>query len=429
MQEPQGLDARRAALDLIDGVTGGGRLLSELRLPPGLVPEARARAERLAADTLRWAQRADRVLGPHLRLKPRVRTHGALRLALWEMLGEGAPAHGVVNAAVALVREREETQGQAGLVNAILRKIAAAPPDWDALPVPELPKWLRKPLVASWGKTAVAAMEAAHAAGAPLDLTPARRAPLDLAGAIGAELLPTGSLRLAAPGQVSLLPGYEAGQWWVQDAAAALPARALGAKSGERVLDLCAAPGGKTLQLADAGAHVSALDISEARIARVSENLARCGFKAEIVVADALDWAPEAPFDAVLLDAPCSATGTIRRHPDLPHAKDASGLKDLAALQAKLIDRALEMLAPGGRLVFCTCSLLPEEGEGQVREALARHPALELDRDALALPGIEPEWIGAEGLRLRPDYWPVRGGIDGFFVAALRKPAGGAGSR
>jgi 16S rRNA (cytosine967-C5)-methyltransferase len=223
-------------------------------------------------------------------------------------------------------------------------------------------------------------------------------------------------------GQVSALPGYDSGDWWVQDAAAALAARMLAVVPGEKVLDLCAAPGGKTLQLAAAGAEVTALDISEPRMSRVAENLARTGLAARLVVADALHWTPDGLFDAVLLDAPCSATGTIRRHPELPFLKDGSELAELTALQAALLDRALGFLKPGGRLVFCTCSLLPDEGEAQLSAALARHPGLTVLRPAL--PGIDPAWITPEGgLRLRPDYWADKGGMDGFFMTCLKKGA------
>ena len=187
---------------------------------------------------------------------------------------------------------------------------------------------------------------------------------------------------------------------------------------GERVLDLCAAPGGKTLQLAAAGAEVTAVDLSEPRMARVRENLSRCGLTADLITADALEWQPDQAFDAVLLDAPCSATGTIRRHPDLPFVKDGSELPALVDLQARLLDRALGMVRPGGRVVFCTCSLLPEEGEGQLAAALARHPGLRVER--VALPGVEQAWLTAEGgLRLRPDLWADRGGMDGFFMVRL----------
>jgi 16S rRNA (cytosine967-C5)-methyltransferase len=194
----------------------------------------------------------------------------------------------------------------------------------------------------------------------------------------------------------------------------------LQARPGEHIADLCAAPGGKTLQLAAMGARVTAVDISADRMRHVAENLARTGLAAQVAVADALTWQPDATLDAVLLDAPCSATGTIRRHPDLPHARDLSGLAHLAALQARLIDRAVALVRPGGRIVFATCSLLPEEGEAQVRAALDRHPGLRVDPAALDLAGADPAWRVPEGLRLRPDHWAEHGGLDGFFVTAMQ---------
>jgi len=389
----------------------------------GLDAAERARAQRLALATLRHLGRADAVLSPLLRKRPPPVVRALLRLATVEMLEEGAAPHGAVNEAVALAREGARTAHFSGLVNAVLRKVAELPrEDWASLPPQHLPGWLRGRLDSAWGRAAVTAIEAAHAAGAPLDLTLREGDAAALAAGLGGEALPTGSVRLRGPVQVSALPGYDAGAWWVQDAAAALPARLLGARPGERVLDLCAAPGGKTMQLAAAGADVTALDLSAARMARVEENLARTGLVARLVVADALDWAPDAPFDAILLDAPCSATGTIRRHPDLPFAKDAAAIKPLFALQAQLIDRAVAMLRPGGRLVFCTCSLLPEEGEAQARAAPGRHPDLRIAAPEAGW--IEPAWRSAEGgLRLRPDFWAERGGIDGFYMACFDKTA------
>lgn len=409
-------------------VTDEHALLADL-LPEavaGLEPSDRARAQRLATEALRWAQRSDRLLGPYLRNRPPDAALNLLRLAVWEILGDGAAPHGVVDAAVEIARAEPETKRMSGMVNAVLRNMLRGEPDWDALPVPELPKWLRKPLIADYGKAAIAGMERAHAAGAPLDLTPKDGDVGALASAVGGEVLPTGSVRLAQRGQVTALPGFSDGAWWVQDAAAALPARLLDVRPGERVLDMCAAPGGKTLQLAATGADVTALDVSEARMARVAENLQRVGLTASLVTADAVDWDDADGFDAVLLDAPCSATGTIRRHPDLPFAKAGSDLSPLLRLQAKLIDRAVALTRPGGRLVYCTCSLLKAEGEDQIAAALTRHDGIAPDTSALDRTWIDAGWLaGPAALRLRPDFWPDRGGMDGFYIAALRKAAGG----
>ncbi len=414
---------RKVALDLMGDVLDEHRLLSEVlaRRVAGLPAPDRARAQRLVTTALRVLDRSDRMLGPHLKKRPPARVMNLLRLGVAEICEEGAAAHGVVNACVEIARAGRNTASMAGLVNAVLRKVAAEAAKWPALPVPRLPKWLRKPLIDDYGKAAVEAMEAAHYAGAPLDLTPKGDAAA-LAERLGGALLPTGSVRIEGQSQVSALPGFADGEWWVQDAAAAIPAQVLDAHPGERVLDLCAAPGGKTMQLAATGAKVTAVDISSARTGRLEENLTRVGLAADVVTADALTY-EGGPFDAVLLDAPCSATGTIRRHPDLPYAKDGGGFPALFELQERLIDRALALLKPGGRLVYCTCSLLIDEGEEQLRDALARHPDLVVDRARLARPGIDPDWTGAEGgLRLRPDYWADRGGMDGFFIACLVKP-------
>jgi 16S rRNA (cytosine967-C5)-methyltransferase len=420
MAAPQS-SPRRAAHHLLDRITGEGRLMAEL-LAMGaldrLEPADRARAQRLALDTLRGMERADRLLERHLRKNPPLTVRNMLRLATVEIC-MGGDAHGVVNEAVQIVGQDKRTGALKGLVNAVLRKIAAeGPAAWSKLRVPRLPKWLRAPLVEAYGAAVVAEMEAVQFATPPLDLT-ARLDPVALAADVGGLLLPTGSVRLGAAGQVTALPGYDSGAWWVQDAAAAIPARVLAAQPGERVLDMCAAPGGKTMQLAAAGAEVTALDLSETRMARVAANLERTGLQARLVVGDALEH--EGQYDAILLDAPCSATGTIRRHPDLPHAKDGSDFGDLFDLQARMLDHALGLLKPGGRLVYCTCSLLPDEGEVQVDEALERHDGLRVDPDALNLPGIDKDWITSEGgLRLRPDFWADQGGMDGFYIACLR---------
>ena len=406
--------ARSGAVSLLNAVLGEGMPMSEalqLSAFTALAAPERARAQRLALSVLRVAEPADKVLHPLMRKAPPLAVLNILRLAIVE-LSEGAAAHGVVNEAVSLARADRRTGHLSGLINAVLRQV---PSGVVLNGVQKLPRWLRQPLVHAYGRDAVAAIEAVQAIAPPLDLTvkPGAEVP-------EGEVLPTGSLRIADRGQVSTLPGFDLGGWWVQDAAAAMAVSMLGDVAGQRVLDLCAAPGGKTLQLAAAGASVTALDISAPRMARVAENLARTGLTADCVVADALHWQPEQPFDAILLDAPCSATGTIRRHPDLPFVKDGSEIAGLVELQAALLDRALGWLKPGGRLVFVTCSLLPEEGEGQLTAALARHPGLKVIRPSL--PGIAPEWITPEGgLRLRPDYWAEKGGMDGFFVVTLSR--------
>lgn len=421
-------EVRSVAVRLILGVTEDQVALNE-QLQKGalasLPPSDRARAQRLALTVLRRIGPINALLKPFLRKEPPPYVRALLQLATAELLADGAAAHGIVHEIVGLTRAPgHRTDGFAGLVNAVLRRVSEMSSDaLTAAQAQQMPGWLRGRLMSAWGKPATMRMEAAHAAGAAIDLTAKDGDGAALAGRLGAQLLPTGSVRLSAPAQVSDLPGYAEGDWWVQDAAAAVPARALAAKPGEQVLDLCCAPGGKTMQLAAAGAEVTALDLSASRMARVEDNLRRCHLSARTVVADALTWDADRLFDAVLLDAPCSATGTIRRHPDLPFVKDATGLKELFALQAALIDRALGWLRPGGRLVFATCSLLPDEGERQVSAALGRHEGLEIDRDAIALPGIRDEWTTAEGgLRLRPDFWPELGGMDGFYVAGFRRP-------
>nr|WP_256371821.1 RsmB/NOP family class I SAM-dependent RNA methyltransferase [Rubellimicrobium sp. CFH 75288] len=415
---------RRAALRLLGAVTGDGMLLSDARvagLLAPLPPEARARALRLASATLRHLDRLDAWIAPRLRRAPPPPVRDALRLAALE-IAMGEAAHGAVNAAVTLLGEGSRTAGYKGLANAVLRALAVeGPAGWAALPPARLPAWLREPLVAAWGEEVVCAMERVHEAPPPLDLT-ARDDPAGLAERLGGRLLPTGSVRLAAGGALTALPGWHEGAFWVQDAAAALPARMLAPRRGERVLDLCAAPGGKTLQLAAAGAEVAALDLSPARLALLRDNLARTGLQARVIEADALEFR-EGGWDAVLLDAPCSATGTLRRHPDLPHARDGAEIPGLIEAQARLLDHAADLVRPGGRLVFATCSLLPAEGEEQVRALLARRGDLRVEP---VLPGgADPSWQTAEGgLRTRPDHWAAEGGLDGFYMVRLCRSGG-----
>lgn len=406
-----GRSARSAAVMILDEVLGQGIPLSQIldgsEFLASLPAPDRARAQRLAVQVIRQLEPIERLLEPRLRKAPPLHIMNILRLAVWERVS-GAPAHGVVNGAVDLARHGNRNQHLSGMVNAVLRGL----PDDVTLsgPAQRMPRWLRQPLVHAYGREAVSAMEAVHAQTPPVDLT--------IKGDLIPEgvRLPNGSLRLVDGGQLSALAGYATGDWWVQDVAASMAVPMLRVERDQRVLDICAAPGGKTMQLAALGADVTALDISGPRMARVAENLARTGLSAQLITADALHYTPDAPFDAVLLDAPCSATGTIRRHPELPYLKDGSEIAGLVALQSQLLDRALGMVKSGGNLVFCTCSLLPAEGEDQLAAALIRHPDLRV----LPPTGVDPAWITAQGgLRLRPDYWD---GMDGFFIVCLQKP-------
>jgi 16S rRNA (cytosine967-C5)-methyltransferase len=432
--DPHGLRPRRAALDIVSGVLDRGRTLDEAKADAGLdalAPSERARAGDLAAATLRWLGPADRLLAGLMERPVAARARvarDALRLAAVETGALGVAPHAAVDAAVRLTKADAKAAPLSGLVNAVARRAAAAAPGAFAAPgarAEALPRWLADRLARAWGAEAARAMAAAQLAEPPLDLT--LRDPTgasDWAARLGAGVLPTGSLRLRRPPQITAAPGFAEGAWWAQDAAAALPARLLGAGPGTDAIDLCAAPGGKTMQLAAAGARVTAVDQSETRLGRLRRNLGRTGLAATVVRADAAAWRPPAPAPAVLLDAPCSATGTVRRHPDLPHRRGPGDVAALVALQDRLLEAAWEMVAPGGLLVFCTCSLLPEEGEARVAAFLSRRP------DAARVPVTAaeaggPAFVTADGdLRTRPDLWADRGGIDGFFAARLRRAGG-----
>ncbi len=413
---------RKEAWRLLDGVIIGQTVLPDLltmHQHQSLEPAQRAEALRLATATLRFADRADWALKPFLTRLPHDTIRNLLRLGVVEVCGEGAPAHAVVHDLVALAGRSNRTAGHKGMVNAVLRRaIEKLEGNWDKAPIPKTEKWLRKPLAAAYGNSVLQGIERAHSQGPALDLT-AKSEPALWAEKLGGTLLPSGTVRLPSGGRVTGLPGFDDGAWWVQDAASAMPLASLDISKGVTALDLCAAPGGKTMQMAAAGASVTAVDVSDVRLGRVSENLDRIGLTAEIVTSDALQF-KGGPFDVVVLDAPCSATGTIRRHPDLPFARDGAEIGFLIEQQARFLDHAAKLVAPGGTLVFCTCSLLPDEGEVQVEEFLARNKAFNA-QDPVG-DWIDPEWKTQEGgVRLRPDYWGDQGGMDGFYFAHLRR--------
>jgi 16S rRNA (cytosine967-C5)-methyltransferase len=404
---------RDAAFDLLTAVLDRRRPLEEaLSALPAIDARDRAAGHRLAATVLRRMGTLDAVLEPWLRREPPAPVRIILRLGAAGLLLLGTPGHAAVATAVSLARARGLTPF-AGLVNAVLRRVAEAGPAAMAeLDQPRLdtPAWLWT----AWGVDA-RTIATAHQTEAPLDLTP-RPGAEPPAGGI---LLPTGSVRFPAGTAVTDIPGFAEGRLWVQDAAAALPARLLAVTPGERVADLCAAPGGKTAQLAAAGASVVAVERDPARMRRLAGNLTRWGLTAELVTADAADWRPEERFDAILLDAPCTATGTIRRHPDVARLKRPGDVAALTQTQDRLLGAALALLKPGGRLVYAVCSLQPEEGAPRIATALARGGARPAPFGAADLPAL-PEALTEEGhLRTHPALWPTLGGMDGFFAARL----------
>lgn len=347
-----------------------------------------------------------------------------LTIGAAQILYLDVPDHAAVDLAVRAARLDAKSAHYANLVNAVLRNLSRRRDELtagDALDL-DAPAWLASRWRKTYGEAGARAIAEAHRREPTLDLT----VKSDAAGwaeKLGGVVLPTGSVRLTNRAPIIELEGYGAGEWWVQDAAAALPARLLGARAGERVADLCAAPGGKTAQLAAAGAVVTAIDRSAERLKRLSANFKRLGLDAEIVVADAKTYSG-GPFDAVLVDAPCSATGTIRRHPDVAWTKKPGDITSLAALQEKLLDHAAELTRPGGRLVYCTCSLEPEEGERQIAALLRRNPDLTRSPIAPEEVGGLSALINSDGeVRALPSHLPNDdgrlAGLDGFFAARL----------
>ena len=435
--EVPGLAARRIAADILDGVLHRRRTLDDQLEGPGAHPglktlsdRDRALMRRLVATILRKLGTLGHVLS---RLLDRgiptdaPRAQSALLIGATQILWMDVPDHAAVDLSVRLVQADRRAAKYAGLVNAVLRRCAR-----EGHPLVEevrtamidLPPWLVKRWVAHYGEDNARAMAEAIGHEPPLDLTVKSDADA-WATRFHGETLPTGTVRTVLQGAITMLPGFNDGQWWIQDAAAALPARLFGDLSGKNVVDLCAAPGGKAAQLAHGGANVTAIDRSPARIARLKENLARLSLDAAPVVADATEW-DGGSFDGVLLDAPCAATGTIRRHPDVAWLKQDTDVTMLATVQQRLLAKAISLLKPGGLLVYCTCSLEPEEGENAIATLLATETSIKRVPVSASEVAGHAELITPDGdLRTLPCHLPHAdprlGGLDGFFAARLIK--------
>lgn len=414
------------ALDIVAGVLRRGQAMDED--PAGfhvLMPRDRAFARAIAACTLRRLGQIDGLIAQCVERSIPERDGAAqdvLRIAAAQLVFLGVAAHAAVSTAVELVRERKPRY--ASLVNAVLRRLAregtAMSAAQDAARL-NTPHWLWQSWTAAYGEQTARAIAGAHLIEAPLDLS-VKSDPQAWAAKLDAEILPTFTLRRKSGGNVAELPGFAEGAWWVQDAAACLPAKLLGDVRGKPVIDLCAAPGGKTMQLAALGARVVSVDISAKRLERVKQNLARTGLAAELVQADATSWRPPSPAEFVLLDAPCAATGTIRRHPDIQRLKTRKDVAHLAQTQSRLLTNAAAMLAPGGVLVYAACSLEPEEGPALAAALLRRDGGLRRQTVAPREIGGLAEAISPQGdLRTLPCHWAERGGMDGFYAARLVK--------
>ena len=439
--EAPGLAVRRVAATIVEGVLRRHRALDEMlegadalaatAALSALDERDRALTRALVAIVLRRLGTLRHLLGLLLdhglpERAPRVET--VLLLGAAQILFLDVPDHAAVDLAVRLAREDRNALHFAGLVNAVLRRVTREGAEKLASldgPVLDTAPWLFARWSKTYGEATARDIAAANGREPALDLT-VKSAAAAWAEKLGGRVLPTGSVRAVAYGLVTALPGFEEGAWWVQDAAASLPARLFGDVTGLRVADLCAAPGGKTAQLICAGAHVTAIDRASGRLNRLRENLSRLSLEAALVCADVERWTAEQTFDAVLLDAPCSSTGTIRRHPDVQGLKRAADIVALSNLQRRLLDRAAALTRPGGTLVYCTCSLEPEEGSAIVADLLARDQNLRRVPIGASDVGGEAAFISADGdLRTLPCHLPDAdsrlAGVDGFYAARLEK--------
>ncbi|WP_050627948.1 RsmB/NOP family class I SAM-dependent RNA methyltransferase [Bradyrhizobium viridifuturi] len=437
--EVPGLAARRIAADILDGVLHKHRTLDDQLDGAGAHPGLKSLADRDRALMRRLVSTILRKLGTLGHLLSRLldrgiptdapRAQSALLIGAAQILWMDVPDHAAVDLSVRLVQSDRRAAKYAGLVNAVLRRCAREGQgliDEISTQTLDLPPWMLARWNAHYGEATAREMALALGHEPSLDLTVKSDA-AQWASRLHGEILPTGTVRTLLQGSVTMLPGFAEGQWWVQDAAAALPVRLFGDIKGKAIADLCAAPGGKTAQLALAGAQVTAVDRSPARVARLRENLTRLALQAETVVADAAEWPAEAAsFDGILVDAPCTSTGTIRRHPDVAWLRQEGDIAALSALQNRLLQKATHLLKPGGTLVYCTCSLEPEEGEHAIAALLASESGLRrapVEKDEVA--GLD-DVITADGdLRTLPSHLPNAdprlGGLDGFYAARLVK--------
>jgi 16S rRNA (cytosine967-C5)-methyltransferase len=435
---PKGFASRREAVRLLDAILSDKKPFDDIwsqSLEAGdlktMIDPDRALTRLIVMTTLRHMRHIDTILATFLKNPLPKSGHSAqniLRTAIAQLLFLKSPAHAVLNIATSLAAMDRHTRPFKGLINGVLRNYTRADPETflgkNGAPG-NTPEWLHNRWKHQFGNDHAKRIARAHQHEPALDISVKSDAQ-KWADSLNATLLPTGSIRIANAGNPVNLPGFDQGEWWVQDAAAAIPAQLLGDIAGKHALDLCAAPGGKTAQLLASNATVTAVERSTQRMKRLAQNLSRLGFNAELVVADAAEYLPPVPPDVILLDAPCSATGTIRRHPDVPYLKTHKNIIDLAEVQKRLIDHAAEILKPGGTLIYCVCSLEHEEGEDQISGLLERNKRFSLvPVKTDEVPGLKQAVQPRGDLRILPhfysEYKPGLRGLDGFYIARLIK--------
>ena len=416
---------RFVAIDILNEILGNKKSFHELKalgILKNLKPNEKAFVQRLVMDTLRNLDRCDRLLGKYLKKDPKLKVKNILRLGVTELVTGGA-SHAIVNEAVSYADSNKITRPMKGLVNAVLRKLSSyETDDWNKYEsISRLPEWLRGPLINAYGKSTVIEIEKIQSLTPPIDITLKDPSKIhNWAKALEGRIVFQESIRLESGKQISALPGFKEGDWWVQDTAASIPVRLLENLSGKKVVDLCAAPGAKTLQLASLGAAVTAVDISANRLELLRENLDRCELTANIIESDAFNITEK--FDIILLDAPCSATGTVRRHPDLVHCKDGSDFFELIEIQARLLDHAASIVEDNGLIVYVTCSLLPDEGECQIEDFLNRNDQFIIKKPNGIETNIPEAWVLSSGdIRITPASSHEEDGLDGFYICYLQK--------
>jgi 16S rRNA (cytosine967-C5)-methyltransferase len=423
-----GLAVRWVVLKILDHVFLEQKTLTDLKGYQNhpfsaLAPEQKARALSLSDHVFRNLSALDTIIEGFVKKNTDYKIINILRIAISEMIFDQVASHAAVDSAVRLCKGENKLRHLSGLVNAVLRRISEKVNAGMIVSKPELVPELFCKLEKIYGSEVAKRISDSHCKKPFIDITLKNINLLDkFSESLGATVLPNGTLRLSGRNQVSKLYGFDEGEWWVQDCAASIAVLCAGNLKGKKVLDVCAAPGGKTMQLLSFGAHVVALDTSKKRLTKLFENLKRTKLKAEIINKNIVDYECKNLFDTIIVDAPCTASGTMRRNIDLQYIRPLERLKELVINQKLILESSMRFLKPEGVLVYSTCSLFPEEGEKLIEDILKKNTNWVQKKINVKDLGLETGWLDSFGsLRLRPDFWEKYGGMDGFFISVISK--------